>query len=384
MRNAGLDLLRLLAVLLVLFRHLQIPEELHATAAGGLLAVLRRGGWVGVDLFFVLSGYLVSALLFKEYLRDGRIDIGRFLIRRGMKIYPAFWLFLALTLPVIIWQGHSPSILNVLSELLFTQNYFQGVWGHTWSLAVEEHFYIGLALLFGLALRLSPQGGLHIVPCLFAILALICLTLRGHAVAARWPFDAAVHYLPTHLRVDSLFAGVALSYATHFRDLGIRAKKVPALLLVSFGFLCLVPAFVWSQYEARWLHTIGYLIFSFGGVCLVMAFTRLVHVTSPTLRALTALGAASYPIYLWHVVVPTWGLLAAKKLLPLEGYAWTFVFAIPGSLIFGWLMAHLTEKPVLRIRDRFFPSHLATATARRDLPRTPKQLPRLLQWRESK
>jgi len=96
MRNLGLDLLRLLAVSLVMFRHL--PGDVGRTAE---LAILFRGGWIGVDLFFVLSGFLISGLLFREHQKTGRLDVVHFLIRRGFKIYPVFWAMLAVTIMVL-------------------------------------------------------------------------------------------------------------------------------------------------------------------------------------------------------------------------------------------------------------------------------------------
>ena len=93
-RNPALDFLSFVAILLVLFRHLIINGNgLPARVA----FVLKTGGWVGVDLFFVLSGFLVSGLIFKEYDTYGTFDPWRFLIRRGFKIYPTLYLFLGLT-----------------------------------------------------------------------------------------------------------------------------------------------------------------------------------------------------------------------------------------------------------------------------------------------
>src|SRR5262249_45088549 len=83
----------------------------------------RQYGSLGVDLFFVLSGFLVSGLLFREYLSRGRADVGRFLIRRGFKIYPAFYVFIALTVVLRIRLGDSLTLPQILSEALFVQNY---------------------------------------------------------------------------------------------------------------------------------------------------------------------------------------------------------------------------------------------------------------------
>src|SRR6185295_15310789 len=90
-RDPGLDVLRGVAVLLVLFRHFDTPPEELMHPVRAVVMWLNRVGWIGVDLFFVLSGFLVSGLLFEEYERHGTLRVGRFLVRRGFKIYPGFY-----------------------------------------------------------------------------------------------------------------------------------------------------------------------------------------------------------------------------------------------------------------------------------------------------
>ena len=96
-RLRSLDLLRGIAVVFVIGRHLELCPT-YESGMSPLLNVWQRGGWVGVDLFFVLSGFLVSGLLFREFTRSQSIQAGRFLLRRGLKIYPAFYCFLGLSL----------------------------------------------------------------------------------------------------------------------------------------------------------------------------------------------------------------------------------------------------------------------------------------------
>ncbi len=132
-RIREIDFLRGIAILLVLCRHISY------------IPILKFGGWIGVDLFFVLSGYLVSKLLFHEYIKFGKINTKRFLIRRGFKIYPLFYSLTIITLLTNYFLGDIPHIkrpeLNTtLNEIFFIQNYSFGLWAHTWSLAVEEHF----------------------------------------------------------------------------------------------------------------------------------------------------------------------------------------------------------------------------------------------------
>src|SRR5215471_10860874 len=103
-RYHSLDVLRGVAVLAVMCRHYVIWLPMAA-------------GWAGVDLFFVLSGFLISGLLFTDYKQNGRISVGRFLVRRGLKIYPPYYAFLFLT----AWLLSRPILPY---ELFFLQNYF--------------------------------------------------------------------------------------------------------------------------------------------------------------------------------------------------------------------------------------------------------------------
>src|SRR5271165_4056899 len=90
-RVLSLDVLRALAVLLVLGRHMDLSPADVPGVMRGVAATWYRGGWIGVDLFFVLSGFLVSGLLFREYRRHNSLAVPRFLVRRGFRIYPAFF-----------------------------------------------------------------------------------------------------------------------------------------------------------------------------------------------------------------------------------------------------------------------------------------------------
>src|SRR2546423_1538207 len=146
-RSASLDVLRAAAIFLVLGNHVGSLTSHRFPWLRNFVEAWIRGGWVGVDLFFVLSGFLVSGLLFREYQRSGTLDVPRFLWRRGMRIYPAFWTLLLATWLGFRWFGLPHTSGNaLLAELLFVQNYASGMWNHTWSLAVEEHFYVALPL----------------------------------------------------------------------------------------------------------------------------------------------------------------------------------------------------------------------------------------------
>ncbi len=148
MRLNRIDFLRTVAIGLVLIRHFKVQ------------GLGYQIGWIGVDLFFVLSGFLVSTTLFREYKKTTTVNGKRFLIRRGFKIYPGFYLLIAVTvlgdwLATTFFSGLHSTVTpeRIWGELLFVQNYVGGQWGHTWSLAVEEHFYIFLMLGIWLLVR---------------------------------------------------------------------------------------------------------------------------------------------------------------------------------------------------------------------------------------
>ena len=136
-----------------------------------MLATLGRG----VDLFFVLSGFLISRLLFAEYKSTRALSLKRFWIRRGFKIYPAFYAFLIVTTVFVLAERFPMKLF--FGEIFFLQNYLPHIFTHTWSLAVEEHFYIALPLLLLLLIRLSlnSENPFRALPLISVIFSIGCL-----------------------------------------------------------------------------------------------------------------------------------------------------------------------------------------------------------------
>ena len=351
MRNLGLDLLRFVAVFLVLGRHLHLPAN-----ASPILETWKRGGWIGVDLFFVLSGFLVSSLLFKEYLRAGSINVSRFLIRRGFKIYPAFWCLLTFTLTIQNLQGTPPQRSALLGELLFLQNYLGEIWPHTWSLAVEEHFYLGIALLFTVVLAVWKKTSFAWIPMAFVVIALGCFAARFATFALYPVFSHQTHAAGTHLRIDALFFGVLLSYLYHFRDLERRMSRLSTGLLVGVGTALMIPAFYLTLGESRWLSVYGVILCYLGSGVILLSALRLPSSENASLRILAGLGAASYSIYLWHLPVGEWGFTFLARVTGWDNFAVYFINYLVGSLLVGWLFSHAIEYPTLQLRNYLFPA----------------------------
>ncbi|MBI5386735.1 MAG: acyltransferase [Verrucomicrobia bacterium] len=372
-RSQTLDILRFWAVALVLMRHGWVCSPDISPWLHSVTQVLQRGGWIGVDLFFVLSGFLISGLLFKESQSRGEISLARFFLRRGFKIYPPFWVLILFTvgLELVVFKGLTGRWL--LCELLFVQNYGEACqWGYTWSLAVEEHFYIFLPLLLVFCLKLSsdPARAFRRMPVLFAVIATICLVWRV-TTAASGSVSWHRNMIPTHLRFDALFFGVLLSYFYHYhRERFLHVSQRYHRLLVVAGAGLLAPAFLYDVAGNPYIYTFGLTQFYLGcGLLLVGALGRGTK-PGPLNQCVAFLGSRSYSIYLWHGPV-AW--LASERFSPaanfINWYGWTATF-LGGAILVGVVMAAVVEYPVLHLRDRWFPSR--SPSADKTIPSTPE------------
>lgn len=348
-RSKAIDILRALAVLLVLGRHMPDCSPTVNSFIRGVMSVWHEGGWMGVNLFFVLSGFLVSGLLFREHEKYGRISVGRFFVRRGLKIYPSFWLLMA---AVVVAAHFQVDWRRVLAELLFVQNYFHGMWGHTWSLAVEEHFYLLLALLLWMLSRRGKSLDVFkSIPAIFLFLAVVCLGLR--LWESQYPFDYLTHIDPTHLRMDSLFAGVFLSYLYHRYPAKFQSVTRPwRWALIVLGLLLLSPGFILHQETSVFITTFGLTLFYLGSACLLAGFLALKLPSWRVIAVTGYVGAHSYSIYIWH----QWVEMSLNRRVFQAGhwYAGAVLF-LAVSILFGIFMSLIVEFPVLKFRDRWFP-----------------------------
>lgn len=354
-RLPSLDFLRFIAVLLVVARHShpRIVDFEPESIAG----FMKWGGWTGVDMFFVLSGFLVSGLLFSEYKKSGELNAASFLVRRGFKIYPAFYVFLLLTLIYEAASGLYVSPSNYLVEALFLRNYFNGLWGHTWSLDVEEHFYLFLPLVVFLLHKFRKS--FKLLPAIFVVIAIACLILRLMADTSDVrPPISRYEYFQTHLRIDSLMFGVLISYYYHFFPDRLAIFKRGRWLWLIVSCILLIPSFIPEAapllQSAR--YTANYIAF---GIILVLALD------SPLLERFMAtrigsllgyLGQHSYSTYLWHITVILAVERTANYFFP-EAFNLVALNIVHTVFIFfvGVLMAKIVEFPMLALRDRYFP-----------------------------
>jgi Predicted acyltransferases len=314
-------------------------------------------GWLGVDLFFVLSGFLVSNLLFSEYRKFGELRIGSFLLRRGLKIYPSFY-FLFLCSVVFVRLTHRQLATRALvAEGLFVQNYFGGMWGHTWSLAVEEHFYILLAFaLLGMAWAGKGRPNpFRFFPVLFGGVAVACLALRYWTHANVVPFRYDVHFQQSHLRLDSLLFGVLLAYFYNFHPDGLERlvrRWHPVVFLCSIAVL--FPNLLLDNTDP-FVYTAGFslIYLGFGGLMLIAIYSRKRGAPGVLQRTIAAIGVFSYSIYLWHVPLAmlfAW-IYDRTHWHPLG----LFAVYLMTCIVLGASLSKLIEIPILRLRDRLVP-----------------------------
>jgi peptidoglycan/LPS O-acetylase OafA/YrhL len=338
----ALDGIRAVAVLLVMAGHLGLVY------AGGL----------GVDIFFVLSGYLITAILVAEFRANRRISLKRFYVRRALRILPAvILLLLVLNIFVAITQprDHAETFRwDSLGALFYIANWLRafgrdlGILGHLWSLSIEEQFYFlwPVTLAFLLSRKLSVNRILLIVG--FAILLVnvdrICLY---HGIES---FNRIYNGLDT--RADALLVGCALGLSGYgifprrlFGLLGLigaafvvyvlfRSYPVPANLQVPFGL------------------TIGGTLFAVGTAFFLAAilsngeriFARLLR-----LPPLVWTGRLSYGLYLWHFPVFTFAAGALPGLTPVGSMA----LKVCGTFAAATFSYYVLERPCLRLKKRF-------------------------------
>jgi peptidoglycan/LPS O-acetylase OafA/YrhL len=329
----ALDGLRGVAILLVVAWH---------TFRGGLTGA----GQAGVTLFFVLSGFLITTLLIEERNRFGRIDLRRFYLRRAARLLPAFALMMCVAAVIILVVQPPDGKVALLAPLLYVANWAQAahhdLWPvqHTWSLAIEEQFYLVWPMLLTLLLMVRRRWALY------AVIAGLVLSTALRFCFAPWNEDRALW--GTDTRADALLAGCAIALIAVERQIHVPRAAVIAAVLGFAGTVAMgTPAILLA-----------------GGLT-VIALTSGVLVTSAletragllTWGPLCWFGSISYSLYLWHSL-----LLKAFPALPPLGLV---VVAIAISAASSRWM----EQPIIR-RVRSATSQDPTVRAPRSVPAT--------------
>ncbi len=319
----SLDGLRALAVVAVVLTHVA-PASFP-------------GGWVGVDLFFVLSGYLITRLLCAEIGRDGRIRYARFYIKRVLRLAPAFvCLLLAATAAALVSSDKPGNLEAVAMAAVYLMNWNaafgwvpQGYLSHTWSLAAEEQFYLLWPVLLMLVIRRRP------IAWIAAALAL-AIAWRMVLIAGGAGLERIYHGFDTH--ADPLLIGCALGVTSSgdaTRRWAARWAAVPAATI-----LFIVVGVQATSASAQSLAT---MVAAAASAWLIIAAMEPGWLRSWTsCRPLTFTGRISYGWYLWHPFL----------IFMLAGHGVPAIVTVPLSYLVAVASFYGIERRVLRLKAR--------------------------------
>jgi peptidoglycan/LPS O-acetylase OafA/YrhL len=353
-RAIGPDILRGLAILLVAATHMpgQMPQAFWT--------YWQQFGWLGVDIFFVLSGYLIGTELLKPVHRGHAPDLRIFYLKRAFRILPAFWFMLALYALPLMREG--PTMAPVWRFLTFTVNFGLDIrtartFSHAWSLCVEEHFYLLLPLIILLFRKLDRSW----IPFVFAFTVIAGGMWLRHSLWQDWqahgakPAEFLKHiYYPSYCRIDGLLMGVLLATVRLYHG-DLWRRHAQPIILLPIAALCLGITGAMNIHNNQILSEIGsvlfYPLFALGVVLLLSALLDLEpRIQTMRWSGLSFIAAISYSFYLSQKMV----YHIDKLFMPTEwttGWAAIVVFYVT-AITFAAVMHLLIEQPFMKLRNR--------------------------------
>ncbi|NMH67028.1 acyltransferase family protein [Shewanella salipaludis] len=369
-RLYGLDTLRAVAIIIVLIYHYKV-----VVSSENIFGFMSQLGWTGVDLFFVLSGYLIGNQVLSAIAKGQEFSLKLFYIRRFLRTLPNYYFVLALyfIFPVALSGTATASLWSFLT---FTQNLGMRAgetFTHSWSLCIEEQFY----LIFPIVTLFTTYIKRSITLGWFAIIGamLLAIFLRGfnwfeHGEAAISAQSFMEHiYYTSFTRFDELLPGVAIALLKNFHPTTYAAilRRGNLLLvvgLVSVGMIFYVfQNYAYIEGYGRTFHvvTFGYSFLAISFAILVLAALSpnsvLYHIRIP---GAASLALWSYAIYLIHK--PLFQILKAPvteyDIDINSGLGIAIIMAV--SIFCGWALYFCVETPFMKLRARFFPSNTKT------------------------
>ena len=393
----SIDGIRAIAVLWVIifhvwiFQHNTYPELLGKVAQNPFLVWITKGD-LGVDLFFVISGFLIGTILFKEYKRTQTLNFKSFYLRRFLRLFPVYFFSMIIALFFLHGAG-AEKWVTAWSNLLYVNNYvFKSYMGWTWSLAIEEQFYIVIPFLI---VFLFPKFRKKWI--LFSVLAIIPVVLTYyysvHIFNFEIPYNREIfgeqwqewfwgYYMLTHLRYGGLLSGVIAAYihvnhsekAVHFFK--HKTKLSNFLIVLSLASFAIITSLSLGQaapveesifYDLPKKFVVCYEVihrelFSYAVVFIVMAClyskSRIIKPVNTFLSAkiFYPIAKISYSIYLFHVMFMEWlfpmiseyaeGSLTSLQIVFVNG-----IISLIGSVAVAALMVIFIEEPFNTLKN---------------------------------
>lgn len=309
------------------------------------------GAMILMELFFVISGFLITAIIWRGIEKHGQLDFKGFWKRRLARLYPVLILVVVIftCIACIFIDDPWPSLKDALATLLYYSNWtkmydyvYPTIFGQTWSLAVEEQFYLLWSLIFLAAFKLRMKV-LHIALCLL-LLALLCMAWKYYLIAQGAPWSRLYYALDT--RMDAFVVGglLALSYPTlqawfqrPVPHAMLTLSACAYVILLVFGTPKDISYFYWQQTAAVLLSAMVVLLLAsprkglFQWLC--------------SLKPSVLLGERCYSIYLWHWPV-IWLILMKCELNKIV----LLLVVLPSVLLLSWLSYAYVEQPFMSKR----------------------------------
>ncbi len=360
-----LDVLRFVAAFMIVILHAYVSwvdwfgqldflirnDEPKFTVIGEFIDIFLRNLGIGVDIFFLISGFLITYILIEEKKRHGKINIKNFMIRRTIRIWPLYFFLIAITPFLVIWID-TPSP-DYLPNIFFLNNFHTiktHVWaypfGHFWSICIEEHFY----LIWPFIIAFVPNKRLMPVFISFIVFSILFRLYSAINFDSTW----YILYLNTLSRMDVLVIGAvgAYYYSKKAFTFSLNRWVRYGLLIMFILSLSLEPVELWSNYfEASFKKFFTIAIFSI----LMLDFNfadNFKHILPPK-SIIHYFGKVSYGIYMYSNILI---LIIIKKFMWAfeSNNFWIFLLLNIGlSIIIPILSYELFEKHILKLNKRF-------------------------------
>jgi len=355
---AGLDHLRALAITLVFFFHYRLFG--HPDWEGQICGF----GWTGVDLFFVLSGFLIAGQLFARIASDKPILYKEYFLKRVFRILPAYFTVVVLyELFPALREANPPA--HVWRYLTFTLNIWLNrdvckTFTHAWSLCVEEQFYLILPiiiLLYGY-FKIGKKAA-YIIPVLFVAGFVVRIWSWNTLVSPQIPINGGntvwlkYIYYPTYTRLDGLLTGVTIAgLFTFYPAIKQRLDKYGNVLLIAGIALLTYSWFLCANQSTFSASVFGFPLVSFGyGLVVAGAVCPSCILYKFKSKVTERLATLSYSIYLIHKIMLHISQLIFGQLgIDKNGNA-MFIIGIISSIAGALLLRYLVEMPFLKMRD---------------------------------
>lgn len=345
-RIPSLDGIRALAILMVLLGHFSAGTPIPMPY--GYLWPMVGNGSLGVTIFFVISGFLITRLLMREREKTGRISLKDFYIRRAFRILPAFLTFIGFIVVLKLTGVLNVSVANIMSGVLFIMNYSSANnrWelAHLWSLSVEEQFYLVWPLMM---ILLGNRRAMHAGIIIIAVSPLVRL-----AQYAFFPSTRILIGIMGHTRLDSMMYGCVAALALDqiwFKQTYKRIVQWQLHWILPLFVSCIAP-YTLNRLGGAYALPVGHSLESFAWAIAMLWLIQ--HPHSRVGRIFNAgfvtwIGVLSYSLYLWH-----------PPFFAPEPMAWpaTFWYNIPIVIALAMASYYLIEQPFLRLRVKLMAS----------------------------